>query len=160
MEEMLAWSTKATVRVLITVTVRQLRPGTPIFQSYLTCMLHCDGRSWKVVSLFSGIGGLDLGLREAGHEIIMQCECDTVACSVLRSHFPGIKIEEDVCTISELPVETQILAAGFPCTDISRAGKQEGLEGKQSGLVEHVFRLVILSGVLHGFIQRWFVLEC
>lgn len=57
----------------------------------------------KVVSLFSGCGGLDLGLKQAGHETILLCEKDPDAIQVLKKNFPGVKLETDVCTLKELP---------------------------------------------------------
>ena len=134
----------------------------------------------KVASLFTGAGGLDLGLHRAGHEIILQCEADAAARQVrsasktseeglgecaellgevvrdklqdnlvsvldairgaltrwkwllgttdslkqtciftymqlLKCHFPGVHLVEDVASISSLPKETELLAAGFPC---------------------------------------------
>ena len=69
----------------------------------------------KVVSLFSGIGGLDLGLEEAGHEVIMQVENDPHCLQVLQRHFPGRELRRDIAELSDLPADAQLLAAGFPC---------------------------------------------
>ena len=69
----------------------------------------------KVVSLFSGIGGLDLGLEEAGHEVIMQVENDPHCLQVLQRHFPGRELRRDVAELSDLPAGAQLLAAGLPC---------------------------------------------
>ena len=69
----------------------------------------------KVVSLFSGIGGLDLGLEQAGHEVILQVENDPHCLQVLQRHFPGREIRRDVAELTELPAETELLAAGPPC---------------------------------------------
>lgn len=69
----------------------------------------------KVASLFSGIGGLDLGLEEAGHEVILQVERDPHCIQVLQRHFPGRELHTDVAGIRALPPETELLAAGFPC---------------------------------------------
>uniref|UniRef100_A0A1D2A1D0 DNA (cytosine-5-)-methyltransferase n=3 Tax=Auxenochlorella protothecoides TaxID=3075 RepID=A0A1D2A1D0_AUXPR len=96
----------------------------------------------KVASLFSGAGALDLGLHQAGHEVILLCEADQGARQVLTSAFPGVHITEDVAALERLPEETELLAAGFPCIDVSRAGLRRGLEGKSTGLVRHVFRLL------------------
>ncbi|DBA96588.1 TPA: hypothetical protein ACH3X1_015451 [Trebouxia sp. C0004] len=96
----------------------------------------------KVASLFTGAGGLDLGLHQAGHDVILQCESDPGAQQVLRKLFPGTLLCHDVCALTSLPKETELLAAGFPCIDVSRAGLRAGLQGKSSGLVRHVFRLL------------------
>ena len=69
----------------------------------------------KVVSLFSGIGGLDLGLEQAGHEIVLQVENDPYCLQVLQRHFPGRELRRYIAELSELPAEAQLLAAGFPC---------------------------------------------
>ena len=69
----------------------------------------------KVVSLFSGIGGLALGLEQAGHEIVLQVENDPYCFQVLQRHFPGRELRRDIAELSDLPAEAQLLAAGFPC---------------------------------------------
>lgn len=96
----------------------------------------------KVTSLFSGAGGLDLGLHLAGHELLLLCDSDAGARQVLRAAFPGVRIHDDVTSLERLPEETELLAAGFPCVDVSRAGLRRGLEGQSTGLVRHVFRLL------------------
>mmetsp|Transcript_8743 Transcript_8743/g.26158 ORF Transcript_8743/g.26158 Transcript_8743/m.26158 type:complete len:819 (+) Transcript_8743:109-2565(+) len=96
----------------------------------------------RVVSLFTGAGGLDLGLEQAGHEIIMQCESDPGAQQVLRHQFPGTLLMPDVCSIQRLPEGCDILAAGIPCIDVSCAGQRKGMSGLRTSLVQHVFRLL------------------
>ena len=99
-------------------------------------------RSLRVAGLFAGIGGLELGLSRAGHETLLFCEIEPGARAVLSARFPGIPAEEDVCKLRALPKGVQLLTAGFPCQDLSQAGKTAGIEGSRSGLVEEVFRLV------------------
>ncbi|HWV38664.1 MAG TPA: DNA (cytosine-5-)-methyltransferase [Vulgatibacter sp.] len=99
-------------------------------------------RSLKVAGLFAGIGGLELGLEQEGHEASMFCEIEPSAQAVLRARFPGIPLESDVCELKELPKGTDLLAGGFPCQDLSQAGKTAGIEGSRSGLVGEVFRLL------------------
>jgi len=96
----------------------------------------------KVASLFSGTGALDLGLQKAGHELILLCDSDPGARQVLKHAFPGVMISEDVSSIADLPEDTEMLAAGFPCIDVSRAGLRTGLNGQSTGLVRHIFRLL------------------
>lgn len=98
----------------------------------------------KTVSLFSGIGGLDLGLEDAGHEIILQVESDPHCVQVLQHHFPGRELRRDVAELSDLPPETELLAAGFPCPDVSTSNlARPGLRrGVQTSLVDHIFRLL------------------
>ena len=96
----------------------------------------------NVVGLFAGIGGLELGLSRAGHETLLLCEVDPIAQAVLKARFPDIPLHADVRNLGSLPKETELLAAGFPCQDLSQAGATKGLKGQNSGLVDHVFRLL------------------
>ncbi|KAK9799826.1 hypothetical protein WJX73_006324 [Symbiochloris irregularis] len=112
----------------------------------------------KVASLFTGVAGLDLGLHQAGHELVLMCESDPGAQQVLCKAFPGVQLCPDVRALSELPPDADIVAAGFPCIDVSRAGLREGLEGQSSGLVRHVFRLLRRS-LQQGRPVPWVLLE-
>jgi len=97
----------------------------------------------KAVGLFAGIGGIELGLHSAGVETTMLCEVDEAARAVLRSRFglaPSM-IRRDVTSIRRVP-RTDVLAAGFPCQDLSQAGRKAGIGGDKSSLVSHVFRLL------------------
>lgn len=96
----------------------------------------------KVAGLFAGIGGIELGFQRAGFEAAMFCEIDPNAIAVLRTHFPDVPIAEDVCAIDALPEDIDVLTAGFPCQDLSQAGRTKGIRGKRSGLVREVFRLL------------------
>lgn len=96
----------------------------------------------RVVGLFAGIGGIELGLSRAGHEAELLCEIDPGARAVLDAHFPEIAKKDDICGLRSLPKSTEMIAAGFPCQDLSQAGKTIGIEGSRSGLIGEVFRLV------------------
>ena len=96
----------------------------------------------KVASLFSGCGGLDLGLRRAGHDIVLQCEIDPHCQTTLKRNFAGTLLCSDVCSLVELPAEIELLTAGFPCIDVSTAGAKAGIYGEQSGLWVHILRLL------------------
>ena len=96
----------------------------------------------KVVSLCSGCGGLDLGLEKAGHHVVMQCESDEHCQMVLKLRFPGKLLVPDICGIQALPRGVDLVACGFPCIDVSTAGKREGIYGQHSGLWIHVIRLL------------------
>lgn len=100
----------------------------------------------KIASLFSGVGGLDLGLARGGHEVVLHCEIDPAARAVLAAHFPGAQIVEDVRALDRLP-RVDLVAAGFPCQDLSQAGRTAGIDGERSGLVGEVFRLLDRSTV-------------
>lgn len=96
----------------------------------------------KVAALFAGIGGLELGLQEAGHEPVMACEIWEPAAAVLKARFPDVPKQSDVRALNSLPRSVEVLAAGFPCQDLSQAGLTAGISGERSGLVDHVFRLL------------------
>lgn len=88
-----------------------------------------------VGSLFSGIGGMDLGLERAGFEVIWQSEIDPYASRVLKKHWPDVPNLGDIRTIDWSGVERpDLVCGGFPCQDISYAGKGAGLDGERSGL--------------------------
>ena len=97
--------------------------------------------SLKVAGLFAGIGGIELGLSAAGHEARLLCEIDDSACRVLTARFPSVKLARDVRALKGLPA-VDLIAAGFPCQDLSQAGRTAGIRGSRSGLVSEVFRLV------------------
>jgi DNA (cytosine-5)-methyltransferase 1 len=100
-----------------------------------------DRPGLAVVGLFAGIGGIELGLHRAGHHTQMLCEIDEGAQQVLRTQFPGVDVVGDVRDIDCLP-DADLVAAGFPCQDLSQAGRTVGIGGSQSGLVGEVFRLI------------------
>lgn len=96
----------------------------------------------RAVGLFAGIGGLELGLSRAGHETILLCEIAPAARIVLDARFPDICKHDDIAELDALPGDTEIVAAGFPCQDLSQAGLTQGIGGERSGLVSEVFRLI------------------
>lgn len=100
------------------------------------------GRKHYVAGLFAGIGGLERGLSTAGHSAEILCEIEPAAKAVLRQRFPDTPLHDDVCTLRQLPQQTSLVVAGFPCQDLSQAGKTRGIEGARSGLVGEVFRLI------------------
>jgi len=84
-------------------------------------------------SLFSGIGGFDLGFERAGMQCAWQVEINTAASSVLGRHWPHVARYSDVRKVENLePVD--LICGGFPCQDLSVAGKRKGLAGERSGL--------------------------
>jgi len=112
-------------------------------------------------SLFSGIGGMDHGLDQAGWECVFQCELDSKCQDVLERHWPGLPRFPDVREISldglrERGIEpgsVDVLAGGFPCQDISLAGRREGLAGDRSGLFWEFHRVATLLR------PRWLLIE-
>ena len=96
-----------------------------------------------VGSLFAGIGGFDLGLERAGMRVIWQSEIDPYASAVLRKHWPGIPNHGDIRSIHAGNVERpDVLCGGFPCQDISNAGKRAGIDGERSGLWAEYARVI------------------
>lgn len=98
-------------------------------------------QSLRVAGLFAGIGGIEVGLHEAGHETVLLCERDAAARRVLAERFPGIELPGDIAELEALPV-ADLVTAGFPCQDLSQAGQTAGITGSRSSLVDHVFRLL------------------
>ena len=100
----------------------------------------------KICSLFSGIGGLELGLEAAGvGETFWQVEQDAFCRSILAKHWPDAKRFEDVRTVGAEDIRgAELICGGFPCQDISVAGKGGGLAGERSGLWGEYARLIRL----------------
>ena len=119
-----------------------------------------------VTALFAGIGGIELGLARAGHQASLFCENDPEAIAVLRHRFPDIPIVPDVKNVEQLldaaPAESTLLTAGFPCTDLSQAGRTEGFAGTKSSLIRSVLALLErrrFPSVLVENVPNWRVLH-
>jgi len=95
----------------------------------------------KVVGLFAGIGGIEEGFRQAGHKSVLLCENDSAAQHVLKQRFKKTPVCDDVRELQSLPA-CDVVTAGFPCQDLSPAGRCAGIDGDESGLVSSVFRLL------------------
>ena len=101
----------------------------------------------KVLSLFSGVGGFDMGLENAGMETVFQCEWDKHANTILHKHWPDVPKWDDVSTLTgkhilaNAPI-VDVVAWGSPCQDLSVAGKRAGLEGGRSGLFHEGIRII------------------
>ena len=95
-------------------------------------------------SLFAGIGGFDLGLERAGMRCDWQVEIDPYARAVLAKHWPDVRRHEDVRTFPPPEGEwgVDVICGGFPCQDISVAGKGAGLAGARSGLWYEYARII------------------
>lgn len=112
----------------------------------------------RIGSLFSGYGGLDLGVMDAlGGEVVWHCETDPAARRVLEHRWPGVPNLGDVTTVDWLRVPAvDVLVGGFPCQDVSAAGRRAGMvPGTRSGLWAHMAyaigrlrpRLVVIENV-------------
>lgn len=111
-----------------------------------------DSGHLSVAGLFAGIGGIELGLHDAGLDAALLCEVWEPAQTVLRHRFPDAPVHGDIRELRSLP-STDVVTAGFPCTDLSQAGRTAGITGEQSGLVGEVFRLLRSSSA------DWLILE-
>jgi DNA (cytosine-5)-methyltransferase 1 len=93
-----------------------------------------------VLDLFSGIGGFSLGLERAGMKTVAFCEVDPYCRRVLAKHWPEVPILDDIRT-AHFP-DADIIVGGFPCQDVSRAGKRAGITGERSGLYRELVRAI------------------
>jgi len=102
----------------------------------------------RVLDLFSGIGGFSLGLeRTGGFETVAFCEIEPYPRAVLAKHWPDVPIYDDVRTLTadalrQDGIAVDVICGGFPCQDVSFAGKRAGLEGARSGLWREYARLI------------------
>lgn len=98
----------------------------------------------RALSLFSGVGGLDLAAEAAGIEIAAMCEIEPFCRTILNKRWPGVPVIEDVRTIrgEDYAGTIDIVFGGFPCQDLSCAGRQKGLEGERSGLWFEMLRVI------------------
>jgi DNA (cytosine-5)-methyltransferase 1 len=108
------------------------------------------------LSLFSGTGGFDIAFTDAGMECVGVCEIDKNAQEVLKHNFPGVSIYDDVKEIGYATHErgtVDLICGGFPCQDLSIAGKRAGLAGERSGLWYEFARII------DEFEPGWVVIE-
>lgn len=98
---------------------------------------------FNVYSMFAGIGGFDLGLEATGGFVtVLQSEIEKYPQSILRQHWPDA-LQVGDCTIadySKFDVSVDVICGGFPCQDISIAGKQAGITGSRSSLFGEMIR--------------------
>jgi len=100
------------------------------------------------VSLFAGVGGFDLAMQRNGVDVVASVEIDKKCQEVLAKHFPSAKIFDDVTTVKGSDLieagfdpSNGIITGGFPCQDLSVAGKRTGLAGERSGLFWEIVRI-------------------
>ncbi len=103
-------------------------------------------KSLSVFDIFSGIGGFSLGLEKAGMQTVAFCEINPFCQKILKKHWKSVPVFSDVTALTKedftsLP-KIDVIAGGFPCQDISCAGKQIGISGKRSGLWKEFRRLI------------------
>jgi DNA (cytosine-5)-methyltransferase 1 len=109
---------------------------------------RCCTEPFQVLDLFSGIGGFSLGLeRTGGFKTVAFCEIEPFPRRVLKKHWPEVPIYEDVRTLTAAQlaadgIGVDVICGGFPCQDISTAGKGAGIDGERSGLWREYARLI------------------
>lgn len=120
----------------------------------------CGSDTPTMVSLFDGIGGFPLAFTRAGYRVVALVEIDKAAAGVAADHFPEAKHFPDVTKVTADDLITAgfcplcgIICAGFPCQDLSLAGRRAGLDGARSGLFFEIVRLA------RDLRCRWLVLE-
>lgn len=102
----------------------------------------------RVLSLFAGIGGFDLGLeRTGGFETVAFCEIEPFPRAVLAKQWPKVPCYDDVRTLTAERlaadgIAVDVICGGFPCQDLSEAGERAGIEGDRSGLWREFARLI------------------
>lgn len=111
----------------------------------------------KVGSLFSGIGGIEYGLERTGKfKTIWNCEIDPYASAVLKRHWPDVPNLGDITKVdwSKVP-KPDLICGGFPCQDISIAGKGKGIvEGKRSGLWSEFARAIRILRPRYALVEN------
>jgi DNA (cytosine-5)-methyltransferase 1 len=126
----------------------------------------------RVLDCFAGIGGFSLGLERAGLETVAFCEIEPYCQKVLAKHWPEVPIYDDIrrVTADRLirdGIRPDVITGGFPCQDISTAGKQAGIDGERSGLWGELARLIgevqpryaimeNVTNLISGDSGRWF----
>ena len=126
----------------------------------------------RVLDCFAGIGGFTLGLERAGFETVAFCEIEPYCQKVLAKHWPEVPIYDDIrrVTADRLirdGIRPDVITGGFPCQDLSAAGKQAGIDGERSGLWAELARLIgelqpryaimeNVTNLISGDSGRWF----
>ncbi|MEZ2349802.1 DNA cytosine methyltransferase [Caballeronia sp. RCC_10] len=96
----------------------------------------------RFAGLFAGIGGFEVGMANAGHRTELLCDVNAGAEAVLKRQFTDVPYHSDITTLKSLPSGIDAICAGFPCQDLSQAGRGAGLDGQKSRLIAEVFRLL------------------
>jgi site-specific DNA-cytosine methylase len=94
-------------------------------------------------SLFAGIGGFDLGFERAGIKTVWQAEIDPFCRKVLERHFPDARRYHNIKRVKRF-AEVNVISGGFPCQDVSLAGRRAGVAGERSGLYREMVRAICL----------------
>jgi len=103
-------------------------------------------------SLFSGVGGIDLGLERSGMEVVWQCERDPFCRQVLNKNWPGVPCYDDVRDVDEKAPKVDLICGGPPCQPVSHAGRRKGAEDERWLWPEFV-------RVIRAVRPRWVLVE-
>ena len=110
----------------------------------------------KLAAFFAGIGGIEEGFHKENAETVFFCDKDERSQAVLHKHYPNALFAKDIADVDTIP-KVDIITAGFPCQDLSQAGLKKGIAGAQSGIVQHLFR--IIGNIEHESRPEWIVIE-
>ena len=115
-------------------------------------------RRFNITAIFGGIGGLELGLHRSGHRTSLFCENDPDARAVLTCRFPGVPVADDIRktaqVVERIAPSSDLLTAGFPCTDLSQAGLTQGFAGGRSSLIRETLDLLKSRPFPHVVIEN------
>ncbi|MBO4679829.1 MAG: DNA (cytosine-5-)-methyltransferase [Lachnospiraceae bacterium] len=110
----------------------------------------------RVVSLFSGIGGIDIAFRQAGHNIVWANDYDRCACMIYKHNFPDVPlVEADIRNIDKTIIpDCDIITAGFPCQPFSICGKQKGFDDKRGDAFFEICKIIDLKSPEIVFLEN------
>lgn len=109
----------------------------------------------RTADIFAGIGGFSLGLEKAGgFETVMFCETNKFCQRVLARHWPEVPCHDDVSTLQLTEGFADVITGGFPCQDVSKAGKRAGITGKRSGLYRELMRTLRMVRPGHAIVEN------
>jgi DNA (cytosine-5)-methyltransferase 1 len=115
-------------------------------------------RTFDVTAWFGGVGGLEHGLAASGHKASSFCEIDPEAAAILAKRFPDAALVRDICKADEVSAaiapKSDLLTAGFPCTDLSPVGRAQGFAGGRSSLVREALKLVATRPFPHILLEN------
>lgn len=109
----------------------------------------------RLIDLFAGIGGFSLGLERTGRvRTVRFVEINPTCQAIIRKHWAGVPIDGDITLAEFVRGEADIIAGGFPCQDISYAGKRAGLTGERSGLFWEMVRAIRLVRPIYALLEN------
>jgi len=115
--------------------------------------------AFDLLDTFSGVGAFSVGLEAAGMRTVAFCEIESFSRDVLKNRWPGVRIYDDIrditpALLAAYGIFPDVISGGFPCQDVSRAGKRTGLAGANSGLYRELVRTFCLVRPRHGIVEN------